>query len=322
MAGRILETKGNRGPQVSEAAARYLESQPEAPFFLSCGFFETHREFPAPGPAEDPRYTLPPAPLPDTPATRADMAAFKASARIMDESMGRVLDAVSRAGLAGNTLVIVTTDHGIAFPRMKCNLNQHGMGVMLMMRGPGGFGGGKVSDSLVSHIDLFPTICEVAGLAAPSYLQGRSMMPLVRGEKTEIRDHLFGEVSYHAAYEPARCVRTHRYSYVRRFDQRGKPNLPNCDDGPSKSHWLDTGWRNQLIDAEALYDLAFDPSESRNLAASRAHRPALDRMRGSLGDWMKETRDPLLSGAVPAPKGARVNDPDGLSPREPVKTLD
>ncbi len=319
---RTLETKGNRGHQVSEAAARYLESQPKTPFFLSCGFFETHREFPAPGPAEDARYTLPPAPLPDTPATRADMAAFKASARILDESMGRVLDAVSRAGLAENTLVIVTTDHGIAFPGMKCNLNQHGMGVMLMMRGPGGFGGGKVSDALISHIDLFPTICDVAGLAAPGYLQGRSMMPLIRGEKPEIRDHLFGEVSYHASYEPARCVRTHRYNYVRRYDQRRKPNLPNCDDGPSKSYWLDTGWRDQPIDAEALYDLAFDPSESRNLAASPSHHPALNRMRGILGDWMQQTRDPILSGTVPAPKGARVNDPDGLSPRDPVRTLD
>jgi arylsulfatase A-like enzyme len=250
------------------------------------------------------------------------MAAFKASARVLDESMGRVLDAVSRAGLAENTLVIVTTDHGIAFPRMKCNLNQHGMGVMLMMRGPGGFGGGKVSDALISHIDLFPTLCEVAGLAAPSYLQGRSMMPLIRGEKSGIRDHLFGEVSFHAAYEPARCVRTHRYNYVRRYDQRGKPNLPNCDDGPSKSNWIETGWRDQPLDAESLYDLAFDPSESRNLAASPAHRPLLDELRSTLGDWMKETRDPLLSGAVPAPQGSRVNDPDGLSPTEPVKTLD
>ncbi len=319
---RVLETPGGRGPAVSDAAARYLASQPQGPFFLSCGFHETHRQFPVPGPAEDARYTLPPATLPDTPATRADMAAFKASARILDESMGRVLDAVSRAGLAENTLVIVTTDHGIAFPRMKCNLNQHGMGVMLMMRGPGGFGGGKVLDSLVSHIDLFPTICDVAGLPAPGYLQGHSIMPLIRGEKQEIRDHLFGEVSYHAAYEPARSVRTHRYNYVRRYDGRTGPNLPNCDDGPSKSHWLGHGWRDQPIDAETLYDLNFDPSESRNLAASRAHRATLDRMRGILNDWMKQTADPLLLGPVRAPRGARVNDPEGLSPTEPVKTLD
>jgi len=319
---RVLETKGNRGPAVADAAAAFLGSQPKAPFFLSCGFVETHREFPAPGPAEDARYTLPPSTLPDTPATRADMAAFKASARILDESMGRVLDAVSRAGLAENTLVIVTTDHGIAFPRMKCNLNQHGMGVMLMMRGPGGFSGGRVVDSLVSHIDLFPTICDVAGLPAPGYLQGHSLMPLIRGERTEIRDHLFGEVSYHAAYEPARAVRTNRYNYVRRFDGRGKPNLPNCDDGPSKSHWLEQGWRGEPVEGESLYDLAFDPAESRNLAASPAHRATLDRMRGLLEGWMKQTGDPLVNGAVPPPKGARVNDPDGTSPREPVKTLD
>jgi arylsulfatase A-like enzyme len=319
---RVLETKGNRGPEVSAAAARYIESRPKQPFFLACGFFETHREFPAPGPGEDPRYTLPPSTLPDTPSTRADMAAFKASARVMDDSMGRVLDALARSGLAENTLVIITTDHGIAFPRMKCNLNQHGMGVMLMLRGPGGFGGGKVSDALISHIDLFPTICEVAGLSAPGYLQGRSMMPLVRGDRTEIRDHLFGEVSYHAAYEPARSVRTHRYNYVRRFDGRGKPNLPNCDDGLSKTYWLDQGWRGQPLDAESLYDLTFDPAESRNLAADPAHRATLDQLRGTLQGWMKETGDPLLAGAVPPPKGARVNDAEGTSPREAVKLLD
>lgn len=319
---RILETKGNRGPAVSAAAAAYLGSPPKVPFFLSCGFVETHREFPAPGPAEDARYAQPPSTLPDTPATRADMAAFKASARILDDSMGRVLTAVSEAGLAGNTLVVVTTDHGIAFPRMKCNLNQHGMGVMLMMRGPGGFGGGRVVDALVSHIDVFPTICDVAGLAAPSSLQGQSMMPLIRGQKTEIRDHLFGEVSYHAAYEPARAVRTHRYSYVRRFDGRGRPNLPNCDDGLSKSHWLEQGWRDEPVEVESLYDLSFDPAETRNLAASAAHRATLERMRVVLDTWMRQTRDPLVNGPVPAPKGARVNDPEGVSPREPAKTLD
>ena len=250
------------------------------------------------------------------------MAAFKASARVMDDSMGRVLEALARAGLAENTLVIITTDHGIAFPRMKCNLSQHGMGVMLMMRGPGGFAGGKVSDSLVSHIDLFPTICEAAGLQPPGYLQGRSMMPLMRGERAEIRDHLFGEVSYHAAYEPARAVRSHRFNYVRHFDGRGKPNLPNCDDGLSKTHWLDQGWRTQPVDAEALYDLTFDPAESHNLAADPAHRATLDILRGTLQGWMRETGDPLLTGAVPPPKGARVNDPEGTSPREPVKVLD
>lgn len=318
---RVLETKGNRGAAVSAAAADFLKSQPNRPFFLSCGFFETHREFPTPGPKEDPRFTMPPSTLPDTERTRRDMAAFKASARVLDESMGAVLDALAASGQADNTLVIVTTDHGIAFPRMKCNLSQHGMGVMLMMRGPGGFSGGRVSDSLISQIDLFPTICDVAGFRKPDRLQGRSMLPLMRGERREIREELFGEVSYHAAYEPARAVRTRRWNYVRRWGGRTSPVLPNCDDGPSKDEWLEHGWKTQTLESEALYDLTFDPAESRNLAASPEHSRIKSEMAARLERWMKETQDPLLTGRVPAPSGAKVNDPDGVSPREPVLTL-
>ncbi|MGF7473885.1 hypothetical protein WFJ45_24515, partial [Salmonella enterica subsp. enterica serovar Minnesota] len=67
---------------------------------------------------------------------------------------------------------------------------------------------------------------------------------------------------------------------------------------------------------EELYDLVFDPNETRNLAGSAEHAGALNEMRGRLQRWMTATSDPLLRGRVPAPKGARVNDPEGLSPRE------
>ncbi|MCK4376094.1 MAG: sulfatase, partial [Candidatus Brocadiae bacterium] len=185
---RVVALKGHRAEHVAPAAAEFLGGEPKEPFFLSVGFVETHRQFRAPGPAEDARYCLPPAPLPDTPGARRDMAAFKASARILDESMGAVLDALDASGLAENTLVICTTDHGIAFPGMKCNLTDHGVGVMLIMRGPGGFAGGRVCDALVSHVDVFPTLCDLLDVGRPEWLQGKSMMPLIRGEAEEIND--------------------------------------------------------------------------------------------------------------------------------------
>src|SRR5204862_6618110 len=121
------------------------------------------------------------APIPDTPQTRQDIAAYKASARVMDEGVGLVLRTLEGAGLSGNTLVISTTDHGIAFPAMKCNLTDHGMGVSLILRGPGGFCGGKVSDAMVSHIDLFPTLCDLLQIERPGWLQGKSLLPLMTG---------------------------------------------------------------------------------------------------------------------------------------------
>lgn len=90
--------------------------------------------------------------------------------RQLDEGLGRVLSALDASGLADKTLVICTTDHGIAFPGMKCTLTGRGIGVLLIMRGPGGIPAGRVCDALVSHIDIFPTICDLTCAAVPAHL--------------------------------------------------------------------------------------------------------------------------------------------------------
>lgn len=318
---QVINVPGNHVEDVVPHALKFLAGPRSAPFFLDVGFQETHRPYRRPGPGEDPRFCRPPAPIPDSPETRADMAAFKASARVLDEGVGAVLRALEASGLAENTLVISTTDHGIAFPAMKCNLTDHGIGVSLIMRGPGGFSGGKAVDSMVSQIDLFPTLCDLLDIAKPKWLQGTSMLPLIRGDGREIHEEIFAEVNYHAAYEPQRAVRTRRWKYIRRFDGRQHPNLPNCDDSPSKTYWLNNGWRSRTVDSEQLFDLVFDPNETRNLATDPQARTALDEMRGRLERWMRATADPLLHGPIQAPPGAVANDPEGTSPEEPPKPI-
>ncbi len=297
----------------SSKAAEFLDNSPPQPFFLSVGFWATHRQYAEPGSGEDERYCLPPAPMPDTPRIRRDMASYKATARVFDQCAGTVLDALDRNGLSENTLVICTTDHGIEFPYMKCNLTDHGTGVMLIMRGPGGFTGGKVCDALVSHIDIFPTVCELLDIDKPGWLQGKSMMPLIRGEKDEVNDAVFSEVSYHVAYEPQRSVRTRRWKYIRRFGDRNKPVLTNTDDSPSKDVWLEHGWSERPVAQEQLYDLVFDPNEACNIADNPSMMAVLNDMRGRLEEWMRATDDPLLRGPVPAPSGARFGSPDSVS---------
>jgi N-sulfoglucosamine sulfohydrolase len=314
----VLATKPVRLQSTVSAATAYLKNAPKQPFFLDIGFHETHREFPKPGPAEDPRFTEPPAAVPDTPETRGDMAAFKASARLLDGAIGEILTPLERTGLASNTLVICTTDHGVAFPGMKCNLTVHGTGVFLIMRGPGGFSGGKVSDAMVSQLDLYPTVCDLLNIEHPAWLQGKSLLPLVRGDARELHDEIFAEVNYHASYEPQRGARNQRWNYVRRFGDRTAPVLPNCDDSPSKDVWLKSGWKDQTVAREQLYDVVFDPNETRNLAGDPAYGKPLAEMRARLDAWMKRTADPLLEGPVKAPAGAVVNDPDGISPKEPT----
>jgi arylsulfatase A-like enzyme len=174
---------------------------------------------------------------------------------------------------------------------------------------------------MVSHVDIFPTICDLLDIEAPPWLHGQSLFPLIRGEAEQIHEAIFSEVTYHAAYEPKRAVRTLRHKYIRRFDERSTPVLPNCDDSASKDVWLEQGWRERPPATEQLYDLVFDPNETNNLADESSMAEVLAEMRGRLEGWMQETDDPLLRGPVPAPAGAQVNDPDGLSPREPTRVL-
>ena len=155
----------------------------------------------------------------------------------------------------------------------------------------------------------------------PPWLQGESLLPLIRGEVDRVRDVLFAEATFHAAYEPQRAVRTTRWKYIRRFDGRDRPVLPNTDDSLSKDVLLRYGWGERKIDEEQLFDLVFDPNESANLADDPAYAAPLEEMRSHLRRWMEETGDPLLDGPVSPPEGVELNDPDGISPDErPITT--
>lgn len=315
-----IETPSPRARDVAPAAATWLHQAPDTPWFLSVGFVETHTLPSKDGSLfdcglGDPRYVSPPAPLPDTPRTRQDFADFGNSVAVLDDGIGQVLRALEESGQAENTLVICTTDHGLPLPAMKCNLTDGGLGVMLIVRGPGGFEGGQVVDALISQIDIYPTLCELLEIQKPDWLQGRSFLPVVRGETAEINDAIFGEVTHHAAYEPMRAARTKRWKYLRRFGGREAPVLPNCDDSRSKDLWVEDDWRARKREPEQLFDLIFDPNERQNLAALNSHAEPLGEMCARLDDWMKLTDDPILRGPVPVPANTMEKDPDDLSPR-------
>jgi N-sulfoglucosamine sulfohydrolase len=321
---RRLISEGKSGR--TDAAIDYLKSYSEdggKPFFLDLGYFPPHRAgegFNSEVPEVDSRWCRPPETLPDNEVTRADMAAYIASMQTTDLHYGRILDCLDQTGLAENTLVICTTDHGIAFPGLKCNLTDHGIGVKLIMRGPGGFHGGKVLDAMVSQLDIFPTLCDLIGVARPERLQGASLMPLINGEVKALHEFIFSEVNHHAAYEPMRSVRSERWKYIRRFNNRQKRVLPNCDNSSSKTLLYDHGWADEPYPQEMLYDLVFDPNESQNLANSSSHAEVLNRLRGRLNQWMKETHDPLLSGQIPPADPDKVTNVDDYSPGgDPVK---
>jgi arylsulfatase A-like enzyme len=315
----VIDLDTYNANEVAPVAIEALSNADE-PFFMSVGFFETHRDFAAPTSVRDSLYSLPPANLPDNGPTRADMAAFKASARSLDQGIGAVLNGLHHLGLNETTLIICTTDHGLAFPGAKATLFDRGIGVMLLMRGPQGFTGGKIFDSQVSQLDIYPTLMEVAGVERPDFLQGTSLMPLVHGETERLHDEIYSEVTYHAAYEPQRCVRTDRWKYIRHFGDYPSIVLANCDDSATKDVLVEAGWGTEPVPREQLYDLVFDPQEERNLAEEAAHANVLADLRAKLEAWMEETDDPLLEGPVEPPAGAEYNLPSQLSAEDPTVT--
>ncbi len=295
-------------------AVKFLKTPHEKPFFLSFGMISTHRPFPLDTSGVNPNQVAPPSKNPDSPETRKDMAGFVKMAKAVDECVGEILKALNDARLDDDTLVIFTTDHGIAFPGHKCNLYDTGTGISLIFRFPKGRHAGMVVDSLLSVIDVYPTLCDILGIGKPSWLEGKSFMPIIEGKAKEVNGEIFSEVTYHAAYEPMRSIRTDRYKLIRHFDDFDRIVLPNMDGGLTKSYLLERGLQGRRKDMVEFYDLLFDPEERRNLAATGEQRGTMEELMSHLDGWMKRTRDPLLSGYVPKPEGAIANRKDGLHP--------
>jgi len=313
---------GPRAAQVADATIAKLAEfakTPDKPFYIQAGTIEPHRMRGAnPGadvgflgtdiqPDDRLGVTVPPY-LRDTPACRTELAEMQGSIRHMDAQIGRILDALRNSGQEQNTLVIYTTDHGIAMPRAKCSVYEPGHEISLLMRLPNrpGWLGGKRQRAMISNVDYLPTILDAAGIASPSNLHGRSFAALLDGGKYEARDAVFGELTYHTYYDPCRTVRTETHKLIVNFS-----SAPAFMD-PSQS------WRPRadtvvpLNDATAshppleLYDLRQDPYERRNLAADQSHAEILKQLRARLLEHMRKTQDPLLAGAIASPMHERA----------------
>lgn len=315
-----------RDERAAHRAVQFLNQHgpSDPPFFLDIGFFTTHRTGTwhngDASPIGDPRRVAVPPCLPDTPEVRRDFADYVEAVRRLDGYVGTVLDAIDAAGRADDTLVVLTTDHGLAFPRMKCRLSAHGTGVLLLMRGPSathnaGFRGGRKLQGLASHVDVFPTLCDALGINGPDHLQGASLAPLLDqpDDTGRVRDHVFSEVNYHAAREPMRGVRTDRFSYIRHLEPRPHTTRPNIDDSLSKTQLHEAGCFDQDVVAEELYDLWADPQECANVADQAEYAEPLADMRTELEAWMTDTKDLALAGPVRVP-GMTINPADGYSP--------
>ncbi len=287
------------------------------PFFVSYGMHATHRKYPETiHEDENVDYSKPPLNIPNNEITREDYAKYKTSLRTADDNVGTIIEALKKSGLYEKTIIILTTDHGLALPFEKCTLHDSGIGVLFAMRVPGSKQTQNTFDGLISHIDVIPTLCDLLGIEKPDYLEGRSFAQLFDGAEYQGDKEIFAEINFHTSYEPVRCVRTERYKYIRYFDETYlKVNRSNVDDSSVKEFYVENGLNDVAKPKECLYDLYYDGYETNNVIANPQYHDVAANLRLDLEKFMERTDDPLLNGAIPVQSSWKVNTQECYSAR-------
>jgi arylsulfatase A-like enzyme len=240
--------------------------------------------------------------LPDIPEVREDLAELEASIASADRAFGTVVDALGSSAMAGDTLLLFTADHGIAFPRAKMTLYDPGIQVPLILSLPG-LPGGVVHQPMISNVDLLPTILDLLDLPHPPRLHGRSFHALLTGGNYTPNQAIFAEKTYHTYYDPMRAIRTHRWKLIANFEnapwQETSPDyFVNAKGYPEVSKALDPPMDRQYHPPFELYHLVRDPHEQHDLAQDPEHLDKRDELIRRLFQWMQDTQDPLLHGPM------------------------
>ena len=279
--------------EFADAAIRFIKRKPQEPFFLHVNFTAPHDPLLMP-PGYEGRYDpekmlLPPNFLPRHPFdhgnfkgrdelllpwprtskdVREDLAVYYAVISHMDEQIGRILEALEQTGQRDETIVIFTSDQGLAMGshglRGKQNMYEHTLGTPLVWRGPG-IPKGQHTSAQCYLRDLYPTICELAGIDIPETVQGRSLVPVIRGEKESIYPCVFGHFR-----NAQRMIRTDRWKLIH-YPKIGKFQL---------------------------FDLANDPYELNSLANNSQHADLMTQLHDRLRAWQKDVVDPAVTDPV------------------------
>lgn len=287
---------------------RCLQERPKnQPFFAWFSAFDAHRpwELDSRALSHDPAAVVLPSGIPDTPRCRQDLASYYDEIQRFDRYVGKVVDELKQQGIFKNTLVMIFADNGRPFPRSKTSLYDNGMKTPLIIHWPNGpVEKGAVSESLVSTIDLAPTLLQIAGLPVPPQVQGVSLQPVLENPAATVRDYIFGERNWHLQRACGRMVRWRNYVYVRDFTP-GCFSFQMVDSGVgtyAELLRLRADGTLSPVQAEAfstnrieemLFNVSDDPQQIHNLADSPERKDLLDHLRSTLAEWQEQTGDSI-----------------------------
>ena len=327
--GKWLE-RHPAGPRFEGGFPEFLAARdPAKPFFFWLGAKDPHRPYERGAGAAsgmDLNAINLFAHFPDAPGIRSDVADYYFEVQRFDRDVAGALALLEEIGEADNTIVVITGDHGMPFPRCKSNLYDSGARVPLAIRWPDRMKPKQVFEGFVSLTDLAPTFLAAAGVAVPLEMTGNSLLPaILNGDNDALRVHIiFGKerhVPSQAAPDmggyPSRALRTSDYLYIRNYTPGRRPNgiedwanaaIPgvwygDTDNGPTKTYIVENRDRDLshqrfwelnfgLRPGEELYDLTKDPDQLVNVAADPAYAATKDKLAAQLTEDLVATLDP------------------------------
>ncbi len=272
--------------------------------------------------------------FPDNEIVRSDVADYYYEVQRFDTLVASAIKILEEYGELENTIIVMTGDHGMPFPRCKSNNYDSGARIPFAVRwGSDIKNPGRVLDDFISTTDLAPTFLELAGVEIPEVMSGQSFVNLLRSSEEGKVDmekrnfvlhgkerHVPGQEEDMGGY-PVRAIRTHDYLYIRNFKEKrwpsGTPNykeaaipycwLGDCDNGPTKSYIVDTqnkDEQHQLLyqlafgkrPAEELYDCKKDPEQLVNVAEDPAYAEIKEKLSAQLMAQLLATEDPRAIG--------------------------
>lgn len=299
----------------------FLAARPAGkPFYFWMGFQEPHRAYEEgsglragrkPADVTVPKY------LPDHPVVRNDLNDYALEVEYADSHIGRALKKLEEIGELDNTLILITSDHGMPFPRVKGQIYEDGFHIPLAVRWGQRVPAGRVVDDFINTRDFAPTFCAAAGIAPAATVTGKSFLDVLQSPKSGIvdstRDTMLVAKERHDLGRPndwgypVRAIRTRDYLYVRNYEPTRWPagdpetGYRNVDDGASKRHILgafDEYYRMSFgkRPPEELYDMKSDPECLNNLATDMKHITQKRKLQERMEELLRAEGDPRMLG--------------------------
>ena len=285
------------------------------PFCLVVNISDPHKPFwKGPNDPHKPSriYTADEVPIPgflfDDPQVREELALYYTSVRRADDAVGAVLKALETSGEADNTVVMFMSDHGMPLPFAKTQLYHHSTRTPWMVRWPGVTKAGSVDKQhMISVVDFLPTVLDITGIKHPKRLDGRSYLPLLKGDTQSDREHVIKEYNENSgrSRDPMRAIQTKRFLYLFNPWSNGERVFATATTGTATFRRLAAlAKTNKKLAArldlykhrvpEELYDVVKDPDCLYNLIDSPQHIAELKQLRATLDAELVKSKDPML----------------------------